>query len=243
MMLRLCAAIFLNTCLLMGSMNAGCCKNKKYSKRVQVYEMPTMQTQKGFKHILNNYPYIVAYVYSLRKGETEQEKHVENTYNLVRQYGQDNVTRYTDARVKFVGINLESGDLKELTTRYNLAAGSEYLLFLKNRKLLNTHLVKNTLTPQALEEFIDTTNLEDFVDDQLAELAREEQRIKAKSRYYRYYDDYYYGGMYGCVGYGYAGYGCCGPGYGGWGYGPYWGCGRGWGGCGGCASFGVSFAV
>lgn len=244
--ISLVSIVLASACVAMVSMDAGCkrgcCRRKNSAQRAQVYDVPAMHTQKGFKHILNNYPYIIAYVYSLRKGDDQHEAHINDRYNVVYQYAQDNKSRYMDARVKFVGINLEAGDLKELTQKYNLVAGSEYLLFLKNRKLVNTQLIHTTLSAQGLEAFIDTIKLEDYVDDQLAELAREQQRMKQKSRYYRYYDDYYYGGMYGCAGYGYSGYGCGGCG-GGWGYGPYWGCG-GWGrGCGGCASFGVSFSV
>ena len=240
------------TCMAMVSMYAGCkrgcCGKKRSSARAQVYDVPAMHTQQGFKHILNNYPYVIAYVFTGRKGDVKQEAHIEDVYTIINQYAQDNKSRYMDARVKFVGINLEAGDLKELNQKYNLIPGSEYLLFLKNRKLMHTQLITKPLSFNDLENFIDTIKLEDFVDDQLAEQAREQQRMKQKSRYYRYYDDYYYGGMYGCCGYGYAGYGCGGCG-GGWGYGPYWGCGYGgcggWGrGCGGgCASFGVSFSV
>lgn len=205
-------------------------------------DMPTMRTQQGFNYVLKNYPYVVAFAYSLHHAENAAHSQVGEVYTTIEKYIQDDPRRYANARVKFIGINFEMGDLKELMQRYDLSDESGYLLFFKNRKLIATHVVAHKFSWTDLDTFMDAIHLEDYVDEQLAEKAREEKRMNDKKRYYRYYDDYYYGGMYGGCGYGYAGYGC---GYGGFGYGPYWGCGGGCGGYGncGCASFGVSFSV
>lgn len=251
--ISLVSIVLVATCVAAVSISArcsrGCTNKKRLAAHKQVYDVPALHTQKSFKYILNNFPYVIAYVYALRKGDVEHEKRSADVYDVLYTYAQDNKQRYMDARVKFVTINLEAGDLKELSQKYNLTLGSDYLLFLKNRKLMNTQIIPQNFSENVLESFIETIQLEDYVDEQLAEQARQERRMKQKSRYYRYYDDYWYGGMYGCCGYGYGyGYGCGGCG-GGWGYGPSWGCGSGcgggWGrGCGGgCASFGVSFSV
>lgn len=203
-------------------------------------DMPTMRTQQGFNYVLKNYPYVVAFAYSMHSGDGTMHNQVGEVYHHIEKYIQDDPRRYANARVKFIGVNFEMSDLKELIERYDLSAESEYLLFFKNRKLIETRLVSSNFSRADLDVFMEAIHLEDYVDEQLAEKAREEKRMKDKKRYYRYYDDYYYGGMYGCCGYGYTGYGC-GVGCGGFGYGPFWGCG-GYGNC-GCASFGVSFSV
>jgi hypothetical protein len=126
--------------------------------------LANISSERNFDYVLRTYTHVVAYVHA---GSVDG-----STKALLEEFVRDRFEDFVTANVKFIAINSDQRNMQDFLERYKLAAGSHYLLFFHNRRLVLQQIMDKPLTPEVLDTFIAHAGLENLVDQSL----REQQR-------------------------------------------------------------------
>lgn len=186
----------------------------RYEEPVEYY-VENVKTMDRLDEIIKKNDLVIAYVYSMTDRDsqpvpsgyesnklvhTERWDFVNSNYDLIQQHVIDNEDHYDAAgEVKFIAINFERGDMANAKKRFGLE-GQDSLVFLQDGEIKKKQRLEMRLTNRSLQNFFDTVNFDDFVDDYIAKQRRIDEKNRRRRRAYRSY----YGGPY--IGFGYRSY-------------------------------------